>query len=327
MRKGAAILLVLICYGITAMALFFVLDTVVFQAYLVRNRQKSIQENFDAKDEHLERVYYSYVYMPKIFDTIPTAIRIINRIKTFEVINSKGEKIKGEIDLTYNTDEISYKCTLGTIGSTRKTILQGRLLNEFITDGIIKEKITLLNHLSVDMDKLHLMKEYFENIPSELKLEKGSYLGNVLYITDGEQLIVTDTNFSTSFELIREDGKIQSLSRNTSILVLSHNDEKTDLVIDFANTSSNRLTGLIYIENGDLIIKKSCYLNSLIVLGNGRIVVDGNFTPSIRGMIISNDQVDYSSKLSLEYNGEIILTHGYLLPDFVKPTIDSISFR
>lgn len=325
MRKGAAMLLVLILMGVSSMSLFFVLDTVLFQVSLIRNREIGIQKSFDEKENHLLNVVYKEIYLPYVIRTIPTALRSVNKIDTFKVENVNGEETTGKIELFYKGDEISYKCTITSSNSTSKTILKGRLLNEFVNDNFIINKVRHINHNNVNLEHLHIMRDFFDDIPGNFQLDNFDYLGDIIHVKDGEGIIIQGGSTNSSLKVIRQDGSSQGIKPTTSIIVESPDDKRTDLTLDIANFSSSRLNGLIYIENGDLIIKRQCYVDALVVIKNGRIIVDGAFTPSIKGLVITNDGINYSTLLSMEYSGEAIIRHGYLLPGFMNPTVDEIT--
>lgn len=330
MRKGAAMLMAIILMGISSMSLFFVLDSVVFQSYLIRNRQDNIQEYFSSKENFIYNVFYKEIYIPKILDTIPTAVKpyVHTRINTFDLEGRDGLITTGVIDLSYKYDDISYDCKLTTEGKSGETVLSGKLLNDFFPEQISKNKIPHLNYNNVDIAKLPEFMEFFDSIPSKLDLDDYQFDTDyqIIHIGDGENIKIRGGNYNSSLSMIREDGSSSKIKTTTNIFIESPDDLRTDLILEINNRDYSRLSGVIYIENGDLILKGNCYINALIIMGNGEIIVDGAFTPTITGMVITNDSIDYSSKLAMEYSGEIIVKHGFLVPGLMDPSIDSIEY-
>src|SRR5690554_6364989 len=101
MRKGAARLMAIVLIGFSSMSLFFVLDSVVFQSYLIRNRQDNIQEYFNSTENFIYNVFYKEIYIPKILDTILTAENpyVHTRITPFEHEGRDPLITTGVIDL------------------------------------------------------------------------------------------------------------------------------------------------------------------------------------------------------------------------------------
>jgi len=327
-RNGFATMIVLIIGFACMTTAIFALETIVVQSSLVGNRHDNIQAELTLEKEIMDLIYNSEDLLDQIKEAVcepgnPNLMKINIPFETEEMDGEGGEIIFGYCDeerLIYNM----------SISGNRNGVLDhitatGHIFNPIIdhcNDGLVCMEGKSLEEWDAVSVLVEDMKLSFNSdlVPSDFFLASNFLENHVI--------IKAKSSGYRNIELVRENSSTRYKFWNGRIVLFKRFDGfNRDLVRiekDSSSLISGSVTGVIYLENGDIIMSDDVIFNGVIILGNGRLLKEGNLDSYVNGKVIVNSHYKPDQGVNIVYHPEKVRQMSSFLPGFISPTIDSI---
>lgn len=158
---------------------------------------------------------------------------------------------------------------------------------------------------------------------------------NLIFEADNKFLSIKDRD-ADMFEIFKDENKDLILLKDSQkyvyleekyIRLFAMNENKTNIYIEKYEDIEGliSLSGIIYVE-GNLIIKNNFDFKGIIIVKNGRIILEDGIGFNNRGLIISNNKhvLDDYMNVELEYDRETIFIMAPYLPGYINLKIKNI---
>ena len=327
-RDGSIIMLVLIVSAVCITAAWFAMDTIIMQIRIVMNRYDNVQAEMSLEGKVAELVVSSEDAHNLVKDVVYNNKPEVYKPSTFPIPIEGMEDAEGIIKLSYcDEGRLNYKLDIeGTRNSVvDKITVKGHVYNPAVDhceEGLVTLQNKSLEYVE-ELDKaLNHMRNSFnpDAIDSSYFLAQ-NYLENSLSIkakSYGDRYI----------SIIGENHSYNYISKNGKVVVFKEYDGFNRDFVRLEELPDSLtygfLMGVIYLEEGDLVISGNMRFGGIIILNNGNIIKEGDGEVIIYGKVIMNGYGAPDSGIQIEYDPEYMRLMSRFLPGFISPTIDSI---
>lgn len=329
-RKGSAILFVLIITAVCLPMVVFAWQTLFIQSKLNYNRLDMIQGELNVETE-INKVFYDQEGINKsIIEIVKTkTAEIYNKDNKFTIpisstlldnpsaevyfINGKTEKLDYKLKIMGDYKDISLS----------KTIL-GSVLNKEIDD--CEDGLVYLQGKS--QDYIDTIQDLLVSIPDAIDT-KDLPAKHTLVRTASENLVNIKASLYTNSDLWfnnNQSSSIRIFDNNIILIVRSDGINRNSVLIDSSKDSNlvSKLSGIIYIENGDLIFKDACSFQGLVFIKDGDIIKEGQGKSTVLGKVITNSFKDPREAIDIKCGHTVYLKYAKHLPPLLDPRITKV---
>lgn len=323
-RDGMMIILVLIVSTVCLSTAIIACETIVIQNKLQENRVTNIQANLLLDSKMKEIIYNEDIVKPIVVDKIENIDCSLTEFEDVE-INIEGlENTRGQISFgKCSNNRIIYKFDIfGNKGYIQEFIqAKGHIFNpiiDYCNNGLVS-----LDGMS--LDNANKLSELLQNFPDKINIEKlppNYYL--VSSILSNNINIFPTIVGNSKVEYIRESTNIVNSFKGWDIVLFKEFDGFNRDVVKINSPSRGLLKGIIYIEEGDLIISGDINIIGVVILNNGRLIAEDGSDIKISGKLILNNYQTIPDSIEIEYHEKSFMQMAKYLPGFISLSIDSI---
>ena len=253
---------------------------------------------------------------------------------------SKGEwniRFKEDKDLNEYSQDISY--FMNQVDERKNIILKIKTKYKNIPSNIIayidviheifqlNKPYIFINDLSQDYKNklISLLEEIHDNcFDYDCKITASVRRINNI---DGNISINVNSKNSDREIIIDNEGQVSSFSNKYIILtnLLNESTEKPSLIIgNIEDDSLLKLNGVMYVE-GDVIVNQNLEFDGIIIVNDGKIIINTDIPPIIKGVILHNDDIRINEEdLVLIHDQDNIWNFGSYIPGFITPRLNLI---
>lgn len=204
----------------------------------------------------------------------------------------------------------------------------------------LKKCSTVINHLfergslplisyDLDFDTIVMLDKFYKDLKT-IEISNLSSDIKVINTYDHDRIIIKTKNFNNN-ELTKirnntEDSININKSNDKNIFLYIENKIFTPVVLEIKEgpqIDPLTLSGIIYLD-GDLVISGRFNFTGIIILKgqNSKIIVQTDYKPTIRGILLTEGSTDFQDKVNLIYDAGAIGKYGVYLPGFIDPKIE-----
>ncbi|MGM0395594.1 MAG: hypothetical protein ACQEP4_00895 [Bacillota bacterium] len=327
-RNGYVTLLVVIVSAVCITTAIFVCETILIQSRLQRNRRDNIQARLSLESEIINMLYQKNEIPEITLGILKGPKAYVFQKLEIPVQIQDFQNAKGEFQLDECPDKrLTYRLTIqGDMMNVRDDIeARGHVYNPAIDhcmDGFVSLQgkslddsarvQNLLDGIKKDLDR--------DNLPSDYYLASNILSNNIN--------IRAKTIGYSEIAYVREFGNIEeSFSYGKIMLLKEYDGYNRDIVRIEShpdNTYPGILKGIVFIEEGDLVLSGNLNIIGIVILGDGTLIKEGEGDITISGKLILNNYQELPETIRTEYHDEGFRQTAVYLPGFVIPGIDSI---
>lgn len=323
-RDGMMIILVLIVSAVCVSTAILACETIVIQSKLQSNRATNIQANLLLESKISEILYNDNTFKSIIEDRVKNMDNPFKELEEVEVNIDGLENTKGQISFDKCRDNRTiYKFSIsGDKGYVQDSIqAKGHIFNPVIdhcNNGLVS-----LDGMSLEnADKL---SKLIENISSEIDIDN---LPSNYYIVNSnlsnEINIYPKIVGNSKVEYIREGANIVNSFKGWEIMLFKEFDGFKRDIVRIDSPSRGLFKGIIYIEEGDLIVSGDINIIGIVIIENGILIAENNSDIKVSGKLILNNYQSLPQSIQVEYHEKLFMQMARFLPGFISPSIDSI---
>ncbi|MCR3956720.1 MAG: hypothetical protein NUK57_10525 [Gudongella sp.] len=327
-RDGIIIVLVLIVSAVCFSVILFSLDTVITQYWIVMNRYDNVQAEMSLEGKVAELVMTSENANNLVKDTILNNKPEVYKPKAFSIPIEGMEDSSGTIKFSYCDDgRLNY--LLSVEGTRNKVIdnitVKGHVFNP-IVDHCDEGLVTLQDK---SLDYVERLDGFLDGLRSSFNSDAidSSYFLAENYL-ENEVIVRAKSSGYRYIDFIRESHMSRYSFWSGKMVLFKEfdgfNRDSVRLEELPDSLTYGLLMGVIYLEEGDLVISGDMRFGGIIVLNNGRIIKEGDGEVIIKGKVIINNYDQPDEGIIIEYDSENVRLMSKFLPGFISPTIDSI---
>lgn len=327
-RRGSILIFALLIFVVVMMGALYVLHSSTLHVHIAKNNSVSNQGFYSAEKKIymslFEEKYYKNQLLPML-------------VKHCRGGSNAEDIVLDKEDLDYNDTKDKVKTSF-EMKNNRKCI---KLIGE---SGVNNQSIKVSSVYSIVEDIYELglpivHGDYINDAQQEdlnnilLEIERKINIDDLpRHMTGIDSLdyerIVVNSNYKNYLEfqyfrnnnMIKADKYFSSQDTKGKEFVVVIND-KFHKDINFHIDSPSKKTsmrGILYIED-DLIIDSEFIFYGIIIINNGKIIVNSEIKPQINGIIISNGEEGWinSDRLIVNYDSFYIYRYGTYLPNFL----------
>ncbi len=328
-RQGSILILVLLVFLVVLMGALYILHSSTMHMYIARNNSINNQGFYTSEGKINMCIYEDKYYNIQLYPIIFNEFRNNNlSIKDYVLLYNEDldthDTIK-KVDVSFEIIQ-NRKCMKLVSQSKQDNILSSASSFYTIINEIFEWGIPILHGDYLDNIQNDKIIDYISELDKNIIMPKLPTNVNGINSYDCDSVTINSINFKNlEVVYIREDKVIKTdriitpYKVNDLIIVISDLYGKgTNLSINNSEKAT-KFDGVIYIE-GDLIIKNEFIFNGIIIINNGKIVVNTDINPIINGIIIGNGEEDWIdlSRVNVTYDFIPIHHYGTYLPDFLK---------
>jgi hypothetical protein len=247
---------------------------------------------------------------------------------TFPIPIEGMEDAKGMIKFSYcDEGRLNYRLNIeGTRNSVVDSItVKGHIYSPLVDhcqDGLV----TLQNR---SLEYGEELNQLLDNIRSSFNTDAidSTYFLAINYL-ENEVKIRAKSSGYRYIDFIRENHISKYSFWNGRIVLFKEYDgfnrDVVRLEKDTSSYSTGYVMGIIYLENGDLILSGDVDFYGIIILQNGALLKEGEEESLIKGKVIVNGFNQPDEGIKIQYDPEYTRLMARFLPGFISPTIDSI---
>ena len=326
-RKGFSTLFVLIISAVSLPLLGFAWQSLFVQAKLNANRLDMIQGQLNLEGETNRLIYEESGINDKILDILK---------KKSDEIFMKDKKFDLSIDSEIFTNplaEISFvddknsrpQFKLRLSGDYKGFNFNKTMFGAICLDEVDQCDNGLVYLQGKSIDYINRIEDLFLQIPDSLD---NNYLPSkhTYYrpLCKSNLTIKTTPYTNSELYLDHKESPCIKISDNGIILIVKYDGfNRNNLLIDSSNSPNftTKLSGIIYLENGDITFRGKCNFQGLIFIKDGEIKSEGTGPSKIMGKVILNSFKDPRDSVDIEYDLKTYLKYAKYLPSLLDPHI------
>lgn len=327
-RDGSIIMLVLIVSAVCITASWFALDTVIMQNRIIMNRYDNVQAEMSLEGKVAELVVSSDDAHNLVKDVICNNKPEAYKPSTFPIPIEGMEGSEGIIKFSYCDDgRLNYNLSIeGTRNSVVDSInVKGHIYSPLV-DHCEEGLVTLQNKSLEYTEKLNAFLSSIKNSFDSDKIDSTYFIAKD-YL-ENEVVIRAKSSGYRYIDFIRESHISKYSFWNGKLVLFKEYDgfgrDLVRLEKDPSSYSTGYVMGVVYLENGDLILSGDVDFYGIIILENGDLIKEGDEESLIKGKVIMNSYQQPDEGIQIEYDPEYMRLMSRFLPGFISPTIDSI---
>lgn len=126
----------------------------------------------------------------------------------------------------------------------------------------------------------------------------------------------------------KSDCNYSTISNNRLFLILKRDEfNRNNVVIDSSGYDSVMLSGIIYIENGDLTFIGRTNFQGLILIKDGHIKREGNEKSTVVGKVVLDSFKDPRDAIEINYGYQNYIKYAKHLPPLLEPEIIKVGIE
>lgn len=330
-RPGSILIVALLVFVVVMMGVLYVLHSSSLHMHIVKNNSISNQAFYFAEKKIYMSLFEDKYYKNQLLPMLEAYCRGVANAPSIFTVNINKE------DLDFGDSNNLVKASL-EIKNNRKCINiigQSKVNNQTIKVSSVYSIFHDLYELGqpvihpdyLDFEQQEELINLISTIEKDINLNK--LLSNIYGIStfDFESIVVNtiknndlELNYYRNDTLIKTEQYITKHLKYVNDFLIIMKDKFDNNVNFHIDSPSNKTTmgGILYIE-GDLIIDSEFIFNGIIIINNGRIIVNSEIKPQINGIIISNGEEGWINldELIVNYDSSYIYRYGTYLPNFL----------
>ncbi|WP_422487177.1 hypothetical protein [Gudongella sp. DL1XJH-153] len=327
-RDGNVIMLVLIVSTVCMVTVAFAMESVFIQNMLVLNRRDNIQAELSLEGMVAKLLIDSEEKQNLVMEIVSDLSFRESDSVSFPLSIDGMQNTTGTIDFT-KCDEgrMKYKLNVeGTRNGVQDSIVAAGHVYDPVIDHCDNGLVTIQGKSLEESEEVNLflneMKHKFngEEVTSDYFLAH-NYLEN-------EVEIRAKSSGYRYIDFIRGDHISKYSFWNGKLVLFKEYDGFNRDIVRLKESSSSltegTVKGIMYIEDGDLIISGDIHFNGIIIIENGNLIKEGEGEVIIYGKVIMNNFNQPDEGIQIVYDHELFRQMTRFIPCFISPGIDSI---
>ncbi len=327
-RDGNVIMLVLIVSAVCMTTIAFAMESVLIQNRLVLNRRDNIQAELS-----LERIVAELVIESGDAQNLVKDIISSNKLETYKPSNfplsiDGMQNTSGIIDFT-ECDEgsINYTMTVNGLrnGVQDSIIATGHVYNPVI-DHCENGLVTLQGKSLEESEEINMFLSEMKQTFEEKEITSDYFLAHN-YLENEVEIRAKSSGYRY-IDFIRGDHISKYSFWNGKLVLFKEFDGFNRDIIRLEEQSGSLtygyIMGIIYIEEGDLIISGDMRIFGIVIIENGKLIKEGDGEVLIKGKVIMDNFNQPGEGIEIVYDQEYVRLMARFLPGFISPGIDSI---
>lgn len=330
-RKGFITFFVLIISAICLPIVLFAGETLFVQSKLNSNRVNMIQGELNIETEINSFIYDETGLNDSIINIIrrfPNDFLKKESVYNIPISSDLFENISGELSFENKRDDRP-KFNLKILGDYKDI-----QINKNIVGGICNSEVDDCDNGLVYLqnrseDYINTIEELLNVIPDSIHTDFLPSAHSLIRTSNCNNIKIEAKPFGPSkLYLNNKDYNYVNIVNNRMVLLVqSDGFSRNNVVIDCSGYNSVILSGIIYIENGDLTFKGKCNFQGLILIKDGEIKREGEELSTITGKVVLNSFKDPREAVVINYGCENYLKYAKYLSPLMDPKIIKIDIN
>lgn len=321
-RDGYITLLVLVVFGFCVTTGYFVCERVFMQSRLLANRKESIQSSLLLESQVYNiLINESILYRDFLEEIIYATKKTSNTTYDLDIEFDDVEINKAQIRFENDKDgRLVYRLMLeGRFSDLKDTLTAKGNVYKPVVDNCDNGLVTFDGMSLEDSQELEsLIKSFKEGFIKELVPSSYYLAHNYL---ENHVVITTDDRPRFNIRYVRDEGITSETPRHRNLVLFKEYDGfKRDLV-RIQENGKGFVKGLIYLEDGDLVMSGPTEIYGIVVLENGHLIKEGEGGVSIKGKVIMASHKKPDPGINIEYHQESFRQAAKYFPGVVSPGI------
>lgn len=330
-NDGFISLMVLIIMAIVLIMASYLGYTTKLEHLILVSTINELQSYYLTEGKILMSIYGDY-YDTSLHPIILNAFRnnSFKGIKNFAIDKSDLNESDNLRNVSVSFEDVNNK---KSIVLKTEAEYRGRKTNMVATGTLVNDLFEANNSIlnfetigeSNEEDFNRLLYEIFEDLNIAFI---GNPLNTYLREINNYEEIRLNQNDDKTYSIISrretmEEPYVENFDRNEFILIIRDEEDVNPTLIlgdKEQEDATLDLNGLIFID-GNIIISKNVNFNGIMIVKDGRIVVDSEKGLKVNGIIICNNQMkreNKEGKIDVSYNKKYIYKYGTYLPGFIN---------
>lgn len=329
-RKGYVQVYALIIMTILMVTTNYLVRNIMLESHISINTKNNIQSYYLAEGKIYMTIYDKYYheqFYPFLVEVLrgsrKTSMDIIMDSLDFDEHESPTKlKLSLMKNKKSNRMEFELKSDADYKGIKTSITASGTVINEMFELGI-----PILNPFSMENyrnDFNELLKGIFEETKLDINnLPSNTYGGQ---FTNFEKYYLENIDnmksYLYAYRETMQEPYVELIDKENIVLIIKKYGEN-DLELSIGNENMIdkplELRGLIFAE-GNIIIYNKLNFNGILILKDGNLIIKSNLKPSIKGLIISMNDIN-EDDIEVTYNSDNIYKFGTYIPGFIEPKI------
>ncbi|MDY0234536.1 MAG: hypothetical protein RBR71_00700 [Gudongella sp.] len=328
-RTGSTTLFVLIISAVCLPILAFAWQTLFIQAKLNSNRVDMIQGELNLETEINRLVYNEAGINDKIIEIIKLyPDKFDNMEHNIPIASTLLENTSGKLSFENNKDDRpKYKLNISATykGMDVSKNITGNIFNREIDDcdnGLVYSQNSSEEHINK-------VEELLTIIPDSIDTDFLPSAHSLVRTSNNNEIRILAKPFGPSrLYLDNSNCNYVNIINNRVVLIVEKDGfNRNNVLIDCSGYSSVMLSGIIYIENGDLSFKGKCNFQGIILIKDGEIKREAEEISTITGKVVLNSFKDPREAVEINYGAGNYLKYAKYLSPLVDPEIVKIEIE
>lgn len=329
-RQGSVLILVLLIFVVVLIGALYVFHSSTLHMYIARNKIISTQGFYTSEGKLNMCMYDDKYYNGQLHPIILAEFRQ-------DVLHPKTSVLLARKDLDEDDSSKEVFVSFEMVNNRKCLKLSSSTINNNLVSNLSAKHTIVSEMFELGMPILHPdelnnkeqndLLEYIGVLEKNITNDNIPRYINGINILDFDKIeIKTVEHRNLDILYFRKDQLVKTekltttdkYKENEFFIILEDKFKKgINLQISYSNYPTP-LYGILYIE-GDLIINSEFIFNGILIINNGRIIVNTDFDPIINGIIISNGDEGWvvPERITVNYDSRLIYRYGTHLPDFL----------